>query len=208
MRSKSILVIVTTVLVCVTGAKATIVNPSFENSLIGWVTYNDPSMIIYPHDTFVTDGQYNLQLFTEWGTSNIKGDKSGVYQHVSLTDIDQIFFDVKLSSHNYDEPSIFRDYVAMFIIDGITFWSQTVEGTYLNQFVDVSAQSGTYQIELRLQCINDENYFPSCWAEWDNLRTVRIPEPATLLLLSFGVLILRRKRFFRQKDAFERIFQM
>ena len=183
MKSKSILVVVmvmvTTVLVCGTGAKATIVNPSFENSLTGWVTYNDPGMNRYPEDTFATDGQYNLQLFTEWGTSNTKGDKSEVYQNVSLTDIDQIFFDVKLSSHNYDEPSIFRDYVAMFIIDGITFWSQTVEGTYLNQFVDVSAQSGSHQIELRLQCINDENYSPSCWAEWDNLRTVTIPEPAT-----------------------------
>ena len=196
MKSKSILVVVmvmvTTVLVCGTGAKATIVNPSFENSLTGWVTYNDPGMNRYPEDTFATDGQYNLQLFTEWGTSNTKGDKSGVYQNVSLTDIPKILFDVKLSSHNYDEPCVFRDYAALFLVDGITYWSQTIEGTYLNQFVDVSALSGSHQIELRLECIQDENYSPSMWAEWDNLRA--IPEPATLLLLGLGAVMLRRVR--------------
>jgi len=168
-----------------------IVNPSFENSLTGWVTYNDPGMNRYPVDTFATDGQYNLQLFTEAGTSNTKGDKSGVYQNVSLTDIPKILFDVKLSPHYYGEPCVFRDYAALFLVDGTTYWSQTVEDTYLNQFVDVSALSGSHKIELRLECIQDENYPPSMWAEWDNLRA--IPEPATVLLLGLGGLALRRK---------------
>lgn len=169
-----------------------IVNPSFEDSLNGWGTYHDPGMNRYPEGTFATDGQYNLQLFTEWGTSNTKGDKSGVYQNVSLTGITEILFDVKLSSHNYGEPCVFRDYAALFLVDGTTYWSQTVEGTYLNQFVDVLALSGSHQIELRLECIKDENYDPSCWAEWDNLRA--IPEPATFLLIGLGALLLHKRR--------------
>jgi len=178
-----------------------IINPSFENGLVGWTRTNiwDPAMGSGVQSYFATDGTYSLQIFSGADMSNTIGNNRGAYQNVSLTDIPQILFDVKLSSHYYGAPSVFRDYAAMFLIDGIPYWTQTVEGTYLNQIVDVSAQFGSHQIELRLECIKDENYAPSCWSEWDNLRA--IPEPATLLLFGLGSLALLRKHRSEKRKA-------
>ncbi len=172
-----------------------IINPSFENGITGWTITNmsDPTMGLSIESTFATNGTHNLQVFSGGDYSNTAGNNHGAYQNVLLTGIGQILFDVKLSSHYYGEPCVFRDYAAMFLVDGSPYWTQTVAGTYLDQYINVSALFGSHKIELRLQCIQDENYAPSMWAEWDNLRTSPVPEPSMFFLLGLGGLVLQRK---------------
>jgi hypothetical protein len=182
-------------------ASGNIINPSFEDdpapqdwiTPTGWSLHDSDDFGEGTDTSFATDGINNYRFWSFVYEGCSAGSYESIYQTVNLTGITKILFDVRLSCHFYGNPCKFQDYKAEFLVDGTPYWTQTAEGTYLNQSIDISALSGLHTIELRQECVKNETYDPSCWTEWDNLRA--IPEPATICLLGLGVLgLLRQKK--------------
>ena len=185
---------------CGNKSSGAIINPSFEDGPYGdwvvpsgWSIHNSNNFGEGVRSYWASNGGYCYDFWSFGSQNNTIGSYESIYQHVDLTGVTKILFDVKLISYFRNNPVTFQDYMAAFLIDGTPYWTKVTGGVYLNQSIDVSRLSaGLHTIELRQECIADESYMPSCWTEWDNLRVV--PEPGTVLLLGLGGLFLRKRK--------------
>jgi hypothetical protein len=195
--SKMIMSVFTLILLCYVNTSAVLItNPSFEDSWNGWSHNDNPAF--YKHvstSNFHTDGSFGLRLASSKWVPYSSGDYESFYQTVDLTGIAEVLFDVRLSAKWWCHPGTFEHFEGVFLVDGTPYWTQTSGGTYLDQSVNVSALSGNHNIELRIEAL--DNY--CSWgvkylAEWDNMRTIPVPEPTMVALLGFGSLVLIRKK--------------
>ena len=174
-----------------------ITNPSFEDGFMGWSKSDSLEFYSNVDTSWPTDGSYGLHMWSRTEMTFTLGVYESFYQIVDMTEISAVQFDVQLSAHYDNDLYDFDHFAAVFLVDNVPYWTQTVGGTYMNQSIDVSALSGPHTIELRNECVQAGTYTPSNWTEWDNLRAAQVPEPSTLWLLILGglsLLALRQQR--------------
>lgn len=167
---------------------ADVVNGSFEQSFS--VTPYPDSVPLYwrlknlDHTVFgsqvncvwKTEGVRSAGLFSRYGRSFTAGSCQSIYQVTDLTGMAGIAFDVRLAAYGSTVVTAFDNFEAALLVDDVQLWSQTADGTYLDQQADVEGLSGLHRVELRLTARVSGQFFVANWAQWDNLRLVKVPE--------------------------------
>ena len=174
------------------GGVSMVRNGSFENDgVINFITEEDPPQywcdVNIPSDRFggyvdtvwSTHGNYSLTLYSEALGTFDANDMATVSQQVYLTDVNQILFDIKLST---DWSAIPWDSTrsAILLIDGNIVWDSNTslgpnaDGEYLNQTVDVNeiykdANSHILSLGIRSNIAEEEPYIYYL-AQWDFVK--------------------------------------
>ncbi len=73
-------------------------------------------------------------------------------------------------------------------------WNETITGFYNNVFYRVNRGGSYWSDDNRLQSSFRADHFPSGDDRALGFRVASIPEPATFLLLSLGILVLRKRK--------------
>ena len=158
---------------------ARVLNPSFEsysngNTATNWTITTSGQMnleidgIGVPAPPMPTHGSVFAILWTYWST-HAAGDYIQISQSVDLTGAGTLMFDGVLS--NWNGGTWGNAIRAEMRIDGVTRWTATAAGAYVNQSVDVSALTGVHSVEFRSEVINPGND-QSQWFCIDNIRTL------------------------------------
>lgn len=129
---------------------------------------------------FVTDGTYGARLFSRTGATTsgtpdprtfFTGDRVRLYQTVDLTGITTVRFDAELRALGTAAWLPFLE--ARVLIDGVLAWSASATGTYLDETIDVSTQTGLHTFEFRLETVSDATVeFVSAWFLFDNVELI------------------------------------
>ncbi len=179
-QTLGMLVTIMFVLCCSNASASPIVNPSFEDGPAGLPTvptgwsHNDSAYFSgWVANSPFTHGTHYYRLWSIATMSCPVGAYESISQSVDLTEVYEILFDVYLASSRHK---------AVFLVDGVPYWTKASSGTYLDQLINVSALSGFHTIELRQECIVAESDSQSTKTKWDNLRTIGLyadyPNPA------------------------------
>lgn len=135
------------------------------NKFGGWVGAN-----------WSTHGNYSLTLYVEPVATN-SGDIAKISQQVYLHNVNQIIFDLKLSSALSFLPWVSQIRSALVLIDGEPVWDSNdyepdENGQYLNQHIDVNdfndANSHTLSLAVRTN-INDTPDV-EYYSQWDFVK--------------------------------------
>ena len=182
-------------------AGATVMNPSFEGTT-GWVlsgTIGGQSSESFGVGGLPTDGSNYGRVFSGSG-SNISSGQFGQWsQAVDFTEIDALTFDATLVEFQRTSgaPTWMSFLEARVQVDGVTLWTGSSLGTFLDQEIDTSGFTGVANLTFRLEAIansngeNQTNGFISDWFVFDNIReTAAVPEPSILALASIGLAAL------------------
>jgi hypothetical protein len=167
---------------------ADVVNGSFEQSF--FVTPWPDSVPLYwrlknlDHTMFgsqvnyvwKTEGVRSAGLFSRYGRSFAAGSSQGISQVMELTGMAAIAFDVRLAAYGSTVFTRFDNFEVALLVDDVPLWSQTADGTYLDQRVDVSNRSGLHRVELRITAKGSGQFNVANWVQWDNLRLVKVPD--------------------------------
>lgn len=149
-------------------------NASFENGTISgpvtdWTIQTTTNMGAYEYATayspMPTAGSRFLITFTFYSTAHVPGDSAGATQLVDFTGVKTLVFDAKLMSSGAWSGSIAGEVR----IDGTPVWSNTAQGSYQDQSVDVSSYTGNHTLEFR-NAVKVAGTYDSQWALWDNVR--------------------------------------
>ncbi|GAG73870.1 unnamed protein product, partial [marine sediment metagenome] len=164
-------------------------NGSFENDgVINFITEEDSPRywcdVNLPVDKFGgwVDGMYwsthdgnSLTLYSEMSETFAAGDMATVSQQVYLTDVNEIIFDLNLSTiwgSEFWDPN--RS--AVLLIDGNIVWDSNnilgpdASGVYLNQIVDVNEiyrDANSHILSLGIRANISEYSIIQYWAQWD-----------------------------------------
>lgn len=163
---------------------ADILNPSFEQSYtqgtlqlpLHWNCNDHYAFGYYVSDSWSSDGTLSANIYSRISQIVQVGDYESLYQSVDLTQVDAIIFDAALSARGGVPDPVYEGFEAAFLVDGVVLWSETADGMYLDQQVDVSDLSGMHTIELRNTALVDGSCTVSSWTQWDNLRVIEAPE--------------------------------
>ncbi len=167
---------------------ADFVNPGFEQSYSVtpypdsvpqyWRLTNADRTIFGSQVNYVwkTEGSRSAGLFSRYGRFFTAGSYQGIYQMVNLTGMASIAFDVRLAAYGSTVYTTFNNFEASVLVDNVPLWTQTVDGTYLNQEVDVSNLSELHRVELRITAKTTGQFYVANWVQWDNVRLVKMPE--------------------------------
>ena len=168
---------------------ADFLNPSFEGTIQNVTPYPDTFPQYWrlrntDHTLFgsqvtnawKTDGVYAAGLYSRLRKTFAVGDSQSLWQSVDLTGMSGVMFDVRLASYGNSAFPTFMNFEAQVLVDNAVLWTQTVDGAYLNQQVDVSGMSGTHTVELRIRAVVDGPSQAANWVQWDNMRLVKMPE--------------------------------
>jgi hypothetical protein len=123
-----------------------------------------------------TESSRSAGLFSRYGRSFAGGSHQGIYQTVDLTGMAAIAFDVRLAAYGSTVSTLFDNFEAALLVDNIPLWRQSVDGTYLDQRANVSGLSGLHRVELRIAAKASGQFNAAYWAQWDNLRMMKVPE--------------------------------
>jgi hypothetical protein len=171
------------------GYESGIVNGSFEDDgLINDVSIIEPNGwdVNIPPDEFegwvysdwVTEGFYNLTLGSYWYQTFYAGDKATVSQYVSLSDVNNIIIDLKLSTYPVSKKWNPTKRTAGILIDDTLVWEaykpgDDLRGEYRDQFIPVNFEDqGLHKLSLALIADVDElsgtvdRYY---YSMWDNI---------------------------------------
>ncbi len=184
--------------VCAAG----VMNPSFETYYLGtpyprqlpsnWWHTDHPSFNSKCTNQWITDGNYAAGLYSLVNKPISPGNFESFYQFVDLTGIGEIVFDVRLAAYPSGK---FEHFQAVLLVNGAPVWTQTQDGTYLNQKADVRNLTGYRRLEMRVVALDGGAYPLAYWTQWDNVRLVEGPktikasivlDPNTLNLNSNG----------------------
>jgi hypothetical protein len=173
--------------VCTAG----VVNPSFETYYMGtpyprplpsgWWPTDHSSFNSKCNNLWSTDGALSVGLYNLVNKPISPGNGEELSQFVDLTGIAGIVFDVQLAPN----PSgVFAHFAAEFLVDGVTLWSRTQGGVYLNQQVNVANLAGVHNIALRITALDSGPFDLAYWTQWDHIRLVEGPTtiPANVVL--------------------------
>jgi len=173
------------------GSDSTLVNGSFEadgkiNDLRlkepnGWTDVNMPVDVNgmglfggWVWNDWPTESRYNLTVYSMGNRTFNINDKARVAQYVYLTDVNAIWFDLRLRtqpSYQSWDPNICT---VVLEIDNESVWeSPNVKGEYRNQMYSVGSiynDNGLHKLALILR-INVTGARPLTYiADWDNVR--------------------------------------
>lgn len=123
-----------------------------------------------------TEGSRSAGLFSRFGRSFTAGNYQSLYQMVNLTGMAAIAFDVRLAAYGSTIYTKFDNFEAVLLVDDVPLWTQTVDGTYLNQQVDVSNLSDLHRVELCIRARVTGQFNVANWVQWDNVRLVKMPD--------------------------------
>jgi hypothetical protein len=109
----------------------------------GWSDVNIPAgkFTGYIYNDWVTDGSYNLTLYSFWYAGFEANDIAIVSQEVFLTDVNEIIFDLKLQTYPFDSWDADKR-TAVVMIDGVEVWNSDdylfpANGEYRDQVIPV-----------------------------------------------------------------------
>jgi hypothetical protein len=174
------------------GGVSMVRNGSFENDgVINFITAEDPPQYWcdvnipsgkfggYVDTVWSTHGNYSLTLYSEALGTFDANDMATASQQVYLADVNQIIFDIKLST---DWSAIPWDSTrsAILLIDGNIVWDSNTslgpnaDGEYLNQTVDVNqiykdANSHVLSLGIRTNIAEEKPYIYYL-AQWDFVK--------------------------------------
>jgi hypothetical protein len=87
-----------------------------------------------------------------------------------------LVFDVRLAAYGSTVYTWFDNFEAAVLVDDRVLWTQTADGTYVDQQVNISQLPGLHRVELRSTAKNSGKFDVAYWAQWDNLRLVKMPD--------------------------------
>lgn len=123
-----------------------------------------------------SEGLRSAGLFSRYGRTFLDGSSQGIFQVVDLTGMASIVFNVRLAAYGSSTLTTFDNFEAALLVDDVPLWSQTADGTYLDQQVDVSRLPGLHRVELRCTDKAAGLFKAAYWVQWDDLRMVKMPE--------------------------------
>jgi hypothetical protein len=123
-----------------------------------------------------TEGVRSTGLFSRYGRSFTAGNSQGICQLVDLTGMAALVFDVRLAAYGSTVYTWFDNFEAAVLVDDRVLWTQTADGTYVDQQVNISQLPGLHRVELRSTAKNSGKFNVAYWVQWDNLRLVKMPE--------------------------------
>ncbi len=156
-------------------------NITLEEAPHGWSDVNLPSefggWVKNDWSTYVENG-YSLTLYSKAYQSTETGDIAMVSQEVYLEDVNEIIFDVKLSTEYSYIPWDSQRRSAVLLIDDDVVWDSDVlgvgaNGEYRDITVDVNGLygAGLHKLSLAIRTDVDEgNPLWQDWAQWDFVR--------------------------------------
>ena len=165
-----------------------IVNGSFEDDgLIYDITVEEPNGwdVNAPADKFggwvyndwVTDGSYNLTLYSNAYKTFEVNDIAAVSQEVCLADVNEILFDLRLDTQSASKPWDPNKRTAVLMIDEEVVWESNdvgddVRGEYPNQFVNIDIDDlGLHKLSLGLRAdVNEVTTNIKYYTDWDFIR--------------------------------------
>lgn len=181
-----------------------LVNGSFEqDEWIRDVTVQDPNAwdVDMPAGKFrgyvlsdwVTDGQYNLTVQSEWFVPFVAGETATVSQELVLTDTGQILFDLKLETLGSAawDPNVCT---AVVLLDDDVVWESSfadsdIRGEYRDQavLVDRRYRDGQpHDLSLGLRIHDDGMLFERYVTHWDFIQCTSVCGGGGLLAGDFN----------------------
>ncbi len=162
-----------------------LVDGSFEaDGLIGDINMRDPNgwdanvpagkFLGYVTNTWPTDGDHNLKLVASWFVTFVAGEEATVSQEVLLDPVDQIMFDLKLSTQQSTawDPNICT---AVVLIDDDVVWESDsaqpdIRGEYPDQAFTIADQyrdGQLHRLALGLRMNTGGMFFEQYISHWD-----------------------------------------
>jgi len=126
---------------------------------------------------WVTSGSYNLTVYSYPVAFNIN-DKARVAQQVYLTDVNAVWFDLRLSTQPSYQPWDPNKCSVVLEIDNVPVWESPndkadVRGQYRNQMYSVNPiyqNNGLHKLALILRINVAGTRSITYYADWDNIR--------------------------------------
>ena len=142
----------------------------------GWkVNIPDPGKFGGYVDTeWVTDGSFNLTVYSQWWTTFEVNDMATVWQEVYLTDVKEISFDLKVHAYlsTWDENKC----TAVFLIDEDVVWNSDehvpdANGEYRGQVVDIDVRDKSlHKLSLGIRVDVNEVLYDYYKTQWDSVK--------------------------------------
>ena len=169
-------------------AVSVIVNGSFEDDGYipditaqepnGWSDVNVPVNQFggWVYNNWVTEGSYNLTLFSYWNVGFEANDIAMVSQDVYLTDVNEIIFDLKLQTYpNIWDPN---KRTAVVMVDNVEVWNSDdyqpdENGVYQGQVVVDVADRNLHKLSLGIKADVNEALLDAdtmYYTHWDFVR--------------------------------------
>lgn len=174
---------------------------SFESSPSDWL-YSESDTYGYMYGGFSSswssDGSYSYRLYNLPNSIVPEGNYGQISQAVDLTDVNEIVFDLKTGAF-YDPGSVnwIYDFRFQVLVDGTVLYERggdvNENQTFTDQFVNVSAFSGSTTIAFRFYSANrGSNLFGKTFECFiDNVRLVSASGEGAANVLVSGNIILK-----------------
>ena len=167
-------------------AECGIVNGSFEDDgALDNIAVQDPNgwtvgpladkFIGYVYLDWATDGQYNLTLYARWLRNFTLGETAAISQPVDLADVNDITFDLRLTTFAGTawDPNVV---VPVLMIDDEVVWTPDtnnpdIRGVYLDQrytVEDTYRDNQPHTLAFGLMVKIDGQLFEQYYTDWDN----------------------------------------
>lgn len=172
----------------VKGGVSVIVNGSFENDgLIADITVEEPNNwdVNLPTDQFggwvyndwVTDGNWNLTLYSNAYKAFEANDIATVSQKVCLSDVNEILFDLKLDTQSASKVWDPNKRTAVLMIDDEVVWESNsvgsdVRGEYRDRVANIDIDdSSLHKLSLGIRAdVNEATTNIKYYTDWDFVR--------------------------------------
>jgi hypothetical protein len=183
MKKTAVIIALMVLLLATNWARAdicTIVNGSFEDDgYISDITVKEPNgwdvnmptnkFKGYVYNKWVTDGSYNLTLYTQWVKLDVN-DIATVSQQINLMDVNEIIFDVNLATDLFQwDPNKVS---AIVLIDNDVVWDSNdlSSGGYYDQsftIEDKYRDDGLHKLSFGMRVNVSEKLWRTYYTHWD-----------------------------------------
>jgi hypothetical protein len=129
------------------------------------------------YDDWVTDGSYNLTIYSSAYEAFEVNDIATVSQEVYLTDVNEILFDLRLDTQSASKIWDPTKRTAFLMIDDVPIWESNdvgldVRGEYRNQVANICVDDfGLHRLSLGLRAdVNETTTNITYYTDWDFVR--------------------------------------